>query len=116
MLSDIRKKVETHRDRAYMLRLNRKRRGHRVRARSRRNHSKRTNRKGAKVMRWSRRRDLSEEALIRTDTFMLQIKTYRSSSSRSSRTSETPIRCRERRECCKLSSQLCRQMVVLLGI
>ena len=60
---------------------------------------------------------LSEKGMIRTDTLMSQINTYRGSSRRrSGRTSVRPERCSERRECSKLSSQLCRQMVVLLGI
>ena len=46
------KKTETYRHRVSMLSLNRKRRGHRVRTRSkRRNRSKRSNRKRAKEMR-----------------------------------------------------------------
>ena len=46
------KKAKTYRDRAIMLRLDWERRGHSVRARSkRRNHSKRRNRKRAKEMR-----------------------------------------------------------------
>ena len=53
--------------------------------------------------------------MIRTDTFMSQLKTYRGSSSRSNRTSVRPDS-REGGECCKLSSQLCRQMVELLGV
>ena len=55
--------------------------------------------------------------MIRTNTVMLKNKTYRrSSSSRGGRTSRLPERCRERRESCKLSSQLCRQILILLSI
>lgn len=96
-------------------------RRHRVRGRSRsrskrRNPSKGINREGAKVMRCSRWRHLSENPQLELIHKVSQIKTYRKRGSRSSRTSGMLKRRRERRECCKLSSQLCRRKLMPLGI